>query len=94
MTLQDWKKCDDILLDDLGIHSNAAKQRLFEVFQERSYFVFNIFPDTFTTLKTLKNAGIKIGLVSNLGKKNVQKRYDMLDEFDLTQFFSSIILKS
>ena len=40
----------------------------------------------------MKNAGIKIGLVSNLGKKNIQKRYDMLDEFNLTQFFSSIIL--
>ena len=29
---------------------------------------------------------------SNLGKKNAQKRYDTLDEYNLTQFFSAIIL--
>ncbi len=92
MTPQDWKNCDDVLLESLGIHSQAVKQRLYEKFQERSYWVYIIFPDTFDTLKTLKEAGIKIGLVTNLGERGVPKRYEMLDEFNLTQFFSSIVM--
>lgn len=92
ITPQDWKNIDDILIKSLGIHSQAAKQRLYDKFQERSYWVYDIFPDTFDTLKTLKEAGIKIGLVTNLGEKGVPKRYEMLDEFNLTQFFSSIVM--
>lgn len=92
MSSEDWKKCDDILLDELEIHSKEAKQRLYDKFQERSYYEYTLFPDTFNTLKTIKDAGIKLGLVSNLGKKGVPLRYRMLDENNLTQFFSSIVL--
>ncbi len=92
ITDEHWRKGDEFLLDTIGLHSQEAKDSLAKRFQDREYYHFKLFSDAFSTLETLKNAGIKLGIVSNLGEKGVPRRYEMLEENNLTQFFSSIVL--
>ena len=92
ITEENWRRGDEILLETLDLHSQEAKDALAKRFHDRSYYQYKIFPDAFSTLKTLKEMGVKLGVVSNLGAKGVPRRYEMLDEHYLTQFFSSIVL--
>lgn len=92
ITDKDWRKGDDILLEAIGIHSKEAKEALAQRFHDRKIFHYTLFPDAYSTLEVLQSLGIKLGLVSNLSAKNVPGRYKMLEEHNLTQFFSSIVL--
>ncbi len=92
MTEKDWRKGDEILLETIGLFSQEAKDNLAQKFHERDYYVYNLFPDAYSTLSTLLKSGIKLGLVSNLGAKSVPLRYKMLEDNNLTQYFSSIVL--
>ena len=92
MTEEEWRIGDGILLETLEIRSNEAKKSLAKRFHNRKIFHYTLFPDAYTTLKTLKEAGIKLGIVSNLSAKHVPSRYEMLKEHNLTEFFSTIVL--
>jgi len=92
MTSHDWRRCDEILLKTLNIKSQLALEMLVKKFQARGMFHYKIFPDTYSTLKSLKDSGIKLGVVSNLPAKYVPDRYKMLKQYNLVQFFSSIVL--
>ncbi|MHA1111310.1 MAG: HAD family hydrolase [Promethearchaeota archaeon] len=92
MTDEDWRRGDEILLETLDLHSQEAKDALAQRFLARDYYCYTLFPDAYSTLDSFKKAGVKLGIVSNLGEKSVPARYKMLEEHNLTHFFSSIVL--
>jgi putative hydrolase of the HAD superfamily len=92
MTDEDWRRGDDILLDTLNIHSKGAKLSLAERFHNRKMHDYSLFPDAHTTLEILQSRGLKLGILSNLPAKYVPDRYKMIEEHNLTPFFSTIVL--
>jgi putative hydrolase of the HAD superfamily len=54
--------------------------------------MFQIYPDAADTLRQIKQKGIKIGLLSNVGKRMAASRRPSLQQHDILQHFDVIIL--
>jgi putative hydrolase of the HAD superfamily len=93
ITEENWRRGDEILLETIGLHSQESKDILAQRWHARDYFYcYKLFPDAYSTLDSLTRLGVKLGIVSNLGERGVPRRYEMIKEHNLTQFFSTIVL--
>jgi len=54
--------------------------------------MFQIYPDAAETLQQIKQKGVKIGLLSNVGRRLARSRRPSLQEHDVLQYFDAIIL--
>lgn len=83
-----WTRYNDALLEKLGVKEN----RLFVASQiDELWWSFShvqVFPDAKPTLSTLKEKGLKIGLVSNGFKQDIDI---VLGELDLEKWFDAIV---
>ena len=83
-----WTRYNDALLEKLG----ATENRLFVASQiDELWWSFShvqVFPDAEPTLTTLKQRGLKIGLVSNGFKQDLDH---VLSELDLEKWFDTIV---
>jgi putative hydrolase of the HAD superfamily len=83
-----WTRYNDALLEKLGVEEN----RLFVASQiDELWWSFShvqVFPDVEPTLAMLKEKGLKIGLVSNGFKQDLDH---VLGELDLENWFDAIV---
>lgn len=69
----------------LSLKSNLWAEKLFEKFENCKRWI--LFPDTFSTLDLLKQAGFTLAVVANWDKNLI----DLLDQFNVSQFFTLIL---
>jgi 2-haloalkanoic acid dehalogenase type II len=83
-----WTRYNDVLLKKLGVEVN----RLFIASQIDnlwwSFSYVQVFPDAKPTLTMLKEKGLKIGLVSNGFKQDIDH---VLDKLDLEEWFDEVV---
>jgi len=56
--------------------------------------MFQIYPDATETLRQIKQKGIKIGLLSNVGRRMASSRRPSLQEYGILRYFNAIILSA
>lgn len=92
LSIEDWKACDQVVLDVLGITPLNALDDLYTAFLDRG-FSLQIYQESKDTIQTLKNEGYTLGIISNLtGCSRIAKRYSQMDQHGLLDLFDVITL--
>jgi putative hydrolase of the HAD superfamily len=74
----------------LGVENREVSNRLADAYTEQREDLVYLFPGAFNTLQTLKNQGIKLGLITN-GTSETQRA--KIEKFGLAPFFDCITIE-
>lgn len=83
------------VLNAMGIDGTGTMQVISEEFKRREQGkMFQIYPDCKDTLEKIKQKGLKIGLISNVGGRLAKIRRPMMQEHGILHYFSVTILSA
>ena len=84
-----------VVLAVMGVEVEGSREIVTAEFIAREQGkMFQIYPDAAETLKQIKQKGIRIGLLSNVGRRMALSRRPSLEEYAILRYFDAIILSA
>lgn len=95
LTEDELHQMNCFVLNAMGVDVEGSREIVTAEFIAREQGrMFQIYPDAPETLQQIKQKGIKIGLLSNVGRRMAPSRRPSLQEHDILQYFDAIILSA